>query len=600
MKKIIVLFCVLLNAANAKAQLKKFCAQDNNGNKYEISLIEGSGTAITRTYSSTGTLKNEISGTFSRTDEGVYGSAYFITILLPNGNMKFLASYDAEGKVQELKDVSAGRVFYACNNSNSSIDNTNDDGSKYSFNKEKAGINREITIGNKVWSSENLNVNTFRNGDSIQEAKTNEEWNNFIKNRIPSWCYYNNESKNGEIYGKLYNWYAFNDPRGLAPIGWSIPNKDDWNSLTSTLGGGSVYSRVGNEIKKRGVWAESNISDESKFSNTSGFSAMPSGFRLNGGSFSGEKFYSAWWIAGGEHIGVSYNLHNTTSFNSINKQCGLSVRLIKDNELSQYSKLDFVKTETIITDRKSVINKYDWSKIDVIETKSDIRFEVTFNLDANYTSSLRKYTNNELTFTINGNWKFAKDVDGSEIINLTYMQQTSGGYESTYGYKKFTFKIIYNNSKEIESLIEPTIPNKFYKNVSTKSSKNNNIEVKNIVNEPIIKSNEIIGNSIKIGSLEIAEFDLSSDVTKSKDAENACYELGDSWRLPTVDELAVIFENKNSIKGLMEDGYYYWSSTKTNLGESKVSYYYRTMGGFSIGYANRFDKPRARIVRIFK
>jgi hypothetical protein len=121
--------------------------------------------------------------------------------------------------------------------------------------------------------------------------------------------------------------------------------------------------------------------------------------------------------------------------------------------------------------------------------------------------------------------------------------------------------------------------------------------VKNIVDEPIIKTNEIIGNSIKIGNLEIAEFDLSSEVSSSEEAENACFNLGDGWRLPTVDELTVIFENKNTIKGLMEDGFYYWSSTKTNLGESKVSYYGRIMG-FSIGYRNRFDKPRARLVRL--
>jgi hypothetical protein len=120
--------------------------------------------------------------------------------------------------------------------------------------------------------------------------------------------------------------------------------------------------------------------------------------------------------------------------------------------------------------------------------------------------------------------------------------------------------------------------------------------VKNIVVEPVYNTTEIIGNSTKIGALEIAEFDIPYTMT-SVEAENACIEIGDGWRLPTVEELGVIFGNRDKIKGLKEKGYYYWSSTKTELGESKVSYY-DSMMGFYIGYKNkRLDEPRVRIVR---
>lgn len=74
-----------------------------------------------------------------------------------------------------------------------------------------------VTIGTQVWRTKNLDVATFRNGDSIPQAKTNEEWEKAAENQQPAWCYYNNDPANGAKYGKLYNWYAVNDSRGLAP-----------------------------------------------------------------------------------------------------------------------------------------------------------------------------------------------------------------------------------------------------------------------------------------------------------------------------------------------------------------------------------------------
>jgi uncharacterized protein (TIGR02145 family) len=63
-----------------------------------------------------------------------------------------------------------------------------------------------VTIGNQVWTTKNLNVDKFRNGDPILEVKTDEEWLKAGENKQPAWCYYNNDPANGEKYGKLYNW----------------------------------------------------------------------------------------------------------------------------------------------------------------------------------------------------------------------------------------------------------------------------------------------------------------------------------------------------------------------------------------------------------
>ena len=86
---------------------------------------------------------------------------------------------------------------------------------------ENSGVD-ELTIGSQVWMNKNLDADKFRNGDPIPQAKTLEEWEEFSNKKQPAWSYYENDSVNGEKYGKLYNWYAVNDPRGLAPKGWHV------------------------------------------------------------------------------------------------------------------------------------------------------------------------------------------------------------------------------------------------------------------------------------------------------------------------------------------------------------------------------------------
>lgn len=89
-----------------------------------------------------------------------------------------------------------------------------------------------VRIGQQVWMQRNLDVITFRNGDSIFNAQTDEDWLFAAKNKIPAWCYYNNDKELGKKYGVLYNQYAFVDKRNLAPRGWRLPTMDDWGYLT--------------------------------------------------------------------------------------------------------------------------------------------------------------------------------------------------------------------------------------------------------------------------------------------------------------------------------------------------------------------------------
>jgi hypothetical protein len=105
------------------------------------------------------------------------------------------------------------------------------------------GTIETVVIGTQEWTVKNLNVSRYRNGDIIPEVKDPREWENLATG---AWCYYNNDPKNGAIYGKLYNWYAVNDPRGLAPKGFHIPTEtelemvkdlNDSNGFAGLLGG---------------------------------------------------------------------------------------------------------------------------------------------------------------------------------------------------------------------------------------------------------------------------------------------------------------------------------------------------------------------------
>jgi len=99
-----------------------------------------------------------------------------------------------------------------------------------------ATFSQTVTIGTQEWMTKNLDVSTFRNGDPIPEAKTDEAWYRASQNNQPAWCYYMNDTVNGRLYGKLYNWFAVNDSRGLAPMGYHIPSDEEWAVLIDYFG----------------------------------------------------------------------------------------------------------------------------------------------------------------------------------------------------------------------------------------------------------------------------------------------------------------------------------------------------------------------------
>jgi uncharacterized protein (TIGR02145 family) len=188
-----------------------------------------------------------------------------------------------------------------------------------------------VTIGTQVWMKKNLSVTHYRNGDPIPEVKNRTEWAALTTG---AWCWYKNDSTNGSIYGRLYNGYAVNDPRGLAPEGWHISSDSEWTTLTTFLGGeavaGGKMKSTGTIEAGTGLWHAPNTDA----TNSSGFTGFPGGYRNNNGSFYGIGVYGSWWTST-ECVHGSWRWELFYDFGYVYRyslfwECGFSVRCIKN------------------------------------------------------------------------------------------------------------------------------------------------------------------------------------------------------------------------------------------------------------------------------
>ena len=187
----------------------------------------------------------------------------------------------------------------------------------------------DVTIGTQTWTGCNLDVTNYQNGDPIPQVQDPTEWAALTTG---AWCYYENDLLNGCTYGKLYNWYAVNDPRGLAPAGYHVPTDTDFTTLYTYLGGEPA---AGGALKESGLahW----ITPNTGATNTSGFTALPGGVRnVPTGTFNLIGAYGFWWSATDNGVGVYslqllYNDGGVVGWGTpYFKTDGHSVRLIKD------------------------------------------------------------------------------------------------------------------------------------------------------------------------------------------------------------------------------------------------------------------------------
>ena len=183
-----------------------------------------------------------------------------------------------------------------------------------------------VTIGEQCWFAENLRSENYENGDVIPAGLSNDQWQNTTSGAV---AVYVESASNLETYGRLYNWYAVDDSRGLCPSGWHVPTDGEWTVMTDHLGGSSI---AGGYMKTAYGWYNGGNG-----TNSSGFSGLPGGYRdLNGGAFSNAGFIGGWWSSSPGGSGAWYR--SLSYFGEIvgrgydGQRYGFSVRCVRDAE----------------------------------------------------------------------------------------------------------------------------------------------------------------------------------------------------------------------------------------------------------------------------
>jgi uncharacterized protein (TIGR02145 family) len=184
-----------------------------------------------------------------------------------------------------------------------------------------------VTIGNQVWMASELKTTKYKDGTSIAVVTDNTLWAGLTTGAL---CEFNNTGANSATYGKLYNWYAIADPRGICPVGWHVPAKAEWESFDNALGGASV---AGGKIKETGTthW----LSPNTGATNESGFTALGGGYRNYQGVFKDFNYIVGYWSSTQSDATFAYHRSAWASNASVdtyavNKKTGFNVRCIQD------------------------------------------------------------------------------------------------------------------------------------------------------------------------------------------------------------------------------------------------------------------------------
>ena len=203
---------------------------------------------------------------------------------------------------------------------------------------------RTVAIGNQCWFAENLRSDNYRSGAAIPGNLTDGEWKTTTAG---AQAVYENDPKRLSTYGRLYNWYAVNDARGLCPSGWHVPSDEEWTELTDGLGGEEV---AGKQLK----------TDSWGGTNASGFSAFPGGFRdYYNGYFFNLGDYGFWWssspsgsYAWDRYLVSSYSYVYRGSYYGV--RGGYSVRCVRDSKNAvslthEFGSLEAVESADLLT-----------------------------------------------------------------------------------------------------------------------------------------------------------------------------------------------------------------------------------------------------------
>jgi uncharacterized protein (TIGR02145 family) len=209
-------------------------------------------------------------------------------------------------------------LFFSCSD-DSSVDTIPVD-------DDPIDILKGVVIGDQTWASKNLEVDRFANGDQIPFAQTAQQWSEASRNKTPAYCYYDFDPTNGTQYGKLYNWFAVSDRRGLSPLGWHVPTDAEWKQLEDYLGGSKV---AGKKLKAPTLWLEQGFGDD-----VFGWTGLPGGLCTGTANFDSIRRTGGWWTSTEqfENAAVKYLYYNLDEVGGyrVPKVSGFSVRCVKD------------------------------------------------------------------------------------------------------------------------------------------------------------------------------------------------------------------------------------------------------------------------------
>lgn len=212
-------------------------------------------------------------------------------------------------------------------------------------------VYQTVKIGDQIWSVENLRVTHYNDGTPITKITNDSDWVNATEG---AYCYYMNDStilpgdnpENLKYYGALYNWYSIGTGK-LAPNGWHIPSRAEWETLTNYLiengynwDNTTIGNKAGKAIAAKTNWdynpaytGDGDVGENLNLNNKSGFTGMPAGYRNYEGKFNGRKAY--WWTSTKalQDSYFGFTLFHDLEYlklTSSNTYCGKSIRLIKD------------------------------------------------------------------------------------------------------------------------------------------------------------------------------------------------------------------------------------------------------------------------------
>ena len=185
-----------------------------------------------------------------------------------------------------------------------------------------------VEIGDQCWFSENLRSTVYADGTSIPEVTNG--WGPGVQ--YGARCDYENDAGNVATYGRLYNWYAVDDSRGLCPSGWHVPTDGEWTDLEDYITSQGFSGMEGTALKSTSGWfGGGNGTDDF------GFSALPGGERSYFfGSFNSAGTHGQWWSSSPGFGGAWYRDLNyygsAIGRHYAQRSFGWSVRCLRDAE----------------------------------------------------------------------------------------------------------------------------------------------------------------------------------------------------------------------------------------------------------------------------